>query len=187
MSVSVSTGAASSLRSSRPSPSGPDMTFSSAVMCGNRLNCWNTIPVWMRTLRICSRLRRVRWPPPRRCAGDLDRAVGGVLEEVHAAQQGGLAGSGPAEDDDDLPLVQLEVDPAQHLVVAVDLAQPGDPDHDLARHPTPPPAPRAGTEAGARRARNRWPSAPRAGSGAARTARSAPSRRARPGRRPRGS
>src|SRR5690606_25670375 len=31
---------------------GASMTFSSAVMCGNRLNCWKTMPIRLRICRI---------------------------------------------------------------------------------------------------------------------------------------
>ena len=51
----------------RPAHRGAQVTLSSAVMCGNRLNCWNTMPTSRRSRRICSRLRRVRCPPSSGC------------------------------------------------------------------------------------------------------------------------
>ena len=51
------------------------VTLSSTVMFGNRLNCWKTMPTCSRSWRICSRLRRVRCPPLEPDAGDLDRAL----------------------------------------------------------------------------------------------------------------
>ncbi len=108
------------------------VTFSSTVMFGNRLNCWKTMPTCSRSCRICSRLRRVRCPPLEPDAGHLDRALGRVLDEVHAAQHGRLAGARPAEDHHHLAPVHLQVDAADHLEVAEALVQAVDADHDVA-------------------------------------------------------
>ena len=59
-------------------------------------------------------------------SGDLDGPLGRVLQEVDAAQEGALAGAGPPEDDDHLALVDLEIDPRQHLDVAKALVEPFD-------------------------------------------------------------
>ena len=63
-------------------------TFSSAVLCGNRLNCWKTIPTRRRT-------KSSRPSVALAVAGDLlaleqDPALLGRLEQVDAAQQGHL-------------------------------------------------------------------------------------------------
>ena len=56
-------------------------------------------------------------------AAVLDRAAVGRFEAVHAAQQRGLAGAAGADDAHDLAGAHVEVDVAQHAVVAEGLAQ----------------------------------------------------------------
>ncbi len=68
-------------------------------------------------------------------AVDHDAARVDRLEQVDAAQQGRLARAGCADQADDLVLRDLEVDPAQHLVLAERLVQLLD--HDRA-HAMPP-------------------------------------------------
>ena len=63
-------------------------------------------------------------------AVDHDPAGVDRLEQVDAAQQRRLAGAGGADQADDLVLGDVEVDPAQHLVLAERLVQPFD--HDRA-------------------------------------------------------
>jgi hypothetical protein len=54
---------------------------------------------------------------------DHDLARGRLLEQVHAAQQGRLAGARGADDTDHLAAVDVEVDALEHLVVAEVLVQ----------------------------------------------------------------
>ena len=61
-------------------------------------------------------------------AGDDDPPGVDRLEQVHAAQQGRLAGARGADQADDLVLGHGEVDPAQHLELAERLVQPLDPE-----------------------------------------------------------
>ena len=99
---------------------GPDMTFSSAVMWLNRLNCWNTMPMWRRccdntasdtghhgatvrrypssspSIRTRAPIRRSRWLRQRR----------NVLLPLPAG----------ADDDHDLAFSDRQVDAAQHVV-----------------------------------------------------------------------
>ncbi len=56
-------------------------------------------------------------------AADEDLALGGLLQQVDAAQQGRLAGTGGADDADDLALADLQVDAAQDVVVPEGLVQ----------------------------------------------------------------
>ncbi len=73
---------------------GASMQFPSIVMCGNRLNSWNSIPARSRICRIFSWCRRLRaWSGSASSltpstSTDADRRL---LEEVDAAQQRGLA------------------------------------------------------------------------------------------------
>ena len=55
--------------------------------------------------------------------GHLDRALRGVLDEVHTAQHRRLAGAGPAEDDDDLAAAYLHVHALDDLQVPEGLVQ----------------------------------------------------------------
>src|SRR4029450_1298044 len=48
-------------------------------------------------------------------SGHLDRSLGGVVEEIDTPEQGRLARTRPTKDDDDLALVQIQVDAAEHL------------------------------------------------------------------------
>ena len=79
---------------------GASITLSSAVMCGNRLKAWNTMPIWAR-MRAISRggcsdgapstsSRKAGWPSMR------TEACLGHLQPVQAAQEGRLAGAGRA-------------------------------------------------------------------------------------------
>ena len=83
-------------------------TFSSALLCGNRLNCWNTIPTRRRT--------KSRSSPVRPSTRDLlplqqDAALVGRLEQVDAAKQRGLAGAAGTEHAHDRAPIHLEVTP----------------------------------------------------------------------------
>ena len=73
----------------------------------------------------------VRWPPTSRIP-PTSMSLGRILEEVHAAQQGGLPRSRPAEDHDDLALVDLHVDALEHLEVPEGLMKVLDADDGLA-------------------------------------------------------
>ena len=53
---------------------GPSMTLPSAVMCGNRLNCWNTMPIW----RGCGS-PRVELQPAGGLPGDAERLAVEVM------------------------------------------------------------------------------------------------------------
>ena len=102
------------------------VTLSSTVRCGNRLNCWKTIPM--------------RLPHPRdvgAAAGDLaaleeDPARVERLEQVDAAQQRALPAAARADHDEHLAGRDLQVDPVEHEVVAEALPHRLEPDH-LAR------------------------------------------------------
>ena len=78
----------------RPTPRScsPNSTFCRAVMCGNRLYAWNTMPM--------SRL--LVGHPGDVLAADLDPARVGVLEAGEQPQRGGLAAAGGAEQRDQL-------------------------------------------------------------------------------------
>ena len=70
--------------------------------------------------------------------GDLgvleeDAAARGLLQQVHAAQKRGLARAGRAQDHHHLAAADVQVDAAQHLVVAERLAQVLDADDGLVR------------------------------------------------------
>ncbi len=74
-------------------------------LCGNRLNCWNTIPTRRRTKSTPSALSAA-------CAGDLlaleqDPARLRRLEQVDAAQQGRLARPARADHADDLAALDV--------------------------------------------------------------------------------
>ena len=87
------------------------------VRWGNRLNCWNTMPM-RRRMSSRSQSGSVMSSPSIRIV-----PAGGLLEPVHAAQQRGLARARRADHADDLAGVHHEVDALQHLVVAEGLAQ----------------------------------------------------------------
>src|SRR5262249_62365198 len=84
------------------------VTFSSAVMCETRLNCWNTMQHSERMRAISRRGRRARRPRPCSAAHELSvdanlaPLVG--LEEVDAAQQRALARAAGAEHPANRPL-----------------------------------------------------------------------------------
>ena len=100
----------------RPSPApatAPSMTFSITLMCGNRLKAWKTRP---------SRRRIGTGSMPGigdRLAVEVDVAVVDLLEQVDAAQQRRLARARGADQRDRLVLADRQVDPAQHLALAV--------------------------------------------------------------------
>ena len=77
---------------------------------------WKTIPIPRRT-RLTSTPRAVI------LACDDDPARVDRLEQVDAAQERRLPRAGGADQADDLVLGDVEVDPAQHLVLAERLAQ----------------------------------------------------------------
>ena len=86
--------------------------LSSTVRCGNRLNCWNTIPTSERILSMLRRsLRQLD-------AVDDDVAALVDLESVDAADERRLAGAGRAEHDHHLSVLDEQVDPAEGLEVA---------------------------------------------------------------------
>ena len=125
---------------------GASVTFSSAVMCGNRLKCWNTIPISAR-LRATSR----SWQLVQLAAGlavadqlAVDRQPAGVdlLQVVDAAQERRLARARGPEQAHHLAAPDLEVDALQHLEAPEALVHALGLDHRLA-HATRrlPPAP----------------------------------------------
>ena len=85
------------------------VTFSRAVYWGKRLKLWKTRPKCRRLLGGGVGGVEERLPP------DDDAAGVGGLQEVQAAQEGGLAAAGGADDGQDLALVQREVDVFQDL------------------------------------------------------------------------
>ena len=91
---------------------GPRVTFSSTVLCANRLNDWKTMPTSARSLA-----------SPRALVGqhlavDRDRAGVDRLEPVDRAAEGRLARAARPDDDDDLALCTLVVDVLQHVEFA---------------------------------------------------------------------
>jgi hypothetical protein len=52
-----------------------------------------------------------------------DGAAGGPLQQVHAPDQGALAGAGEADDAEDLPLADIQVDVLQSVDGALALAE----------------------------------------------------------------
>src|SRR4051794_37829510 len=94
---------------------GASVTFSSTLMCGNRLKLWKTMPTSRR-----SALRSTPGPLTRSPWRRISPPWIG-LEAVDAAQQGGLAAARGADQADDLVGLDLEVDAAQDLDGAVAL------------------------------------------------------------------
>ena len=97
-------------------------------------------------------------------AGHLDRSRRGVLQEVHAAQQGALARARAAEDDDDLALQDLHVDALQDLEGPEALVEVLRPDDDLSvaltrhrAHLLPPLRPEGAGRCVPRLRCSRWP------------------------------
>ena len=88
----------------RRAATGPSIMFSSTVMCGNRLNCWNTMPMRARC-RVTCRCRSSCSRPPSSAvvpvadelAVDLDEPGVRLLQVVDAAQQRALARAGRPE------------------------------------------------------------------------------------------
>ena len=91
---------------------GPRVMLSSTVMCGNRLNDWNTMPM-RRRISFWLTPRPVISSPSRRIEPGVD-----AVEQVDAAQQGGLAAPARADQADDLVFVDGEVDAVEHVLVA---------------------------------------------------------------------
>ena len=83
---------------------GASVQFSSTVRCGNRLNCWNTMPTSRRIASIALDVVGQLDPV------DDDLAALEVLERVDAADQRRLARARGAADDDALAARDLEVD-----------------------------------------------------------------------------
>ena len=112
---------------------GASMTLPSTVMCGHRLNCWNTMP---RSRRIAVDLgERARLALParvdarsERLAVDEDLAGGRRLEVVDAAQQRALARAAGADHADHAAAMHVERDALQHLERPEALVHVGDAD-----------------------------------------------------------
>ena len=98
---------------------GASMTFSSAVMCGNRLKSWNTMPTWRadaRRSRAAAADGRAAVAGSRRPARRRSGSPRlGHLEPVEAAQQRRLAGAGRADDADHLAAGDAQADALEHL------------------------------------------------------------------------
>ena len=62
-------------------------------------------------------------------AADLQRAAVGLIQPIHAAQQGGLARTGQAQHDHKLTGFHIHVYAVQHMVGAIAFAQIADGDH----------------------------------------------------------
>ena len=105
------------LRTASSTLRGASVTLRSTVMCGNRLNAWNTMPMRRRT-RLTSTPRPVISSPSIQM-----RPASIVLEQVDAAQQRRLARPGGADQAHDLVLGDGQVDAAQHLQVVEGLVQ----------------------------------------------------------------
>ena len=98
---------------------GASITFSSAVLCGNRLKRWNTMPIWVRCLAIDRSLSSTSLPfalaVADQLAVDLDPPAVDLLEVVDAADERRLARARRADDADGLALRDVERDALQHL------------------------------------------------------------------------
>jgi hypothetical protein len=95
--------------------------FSSTDRCGNRLNDWKTIAIRERTVGVDAG------------AGDeqvVEPDLAGIdrHEQVDALEQGGLAGTGCADQAHHLVRCHVEIDPAQHALVAERLLDSADPE-----------------------------------------------------------
>ena len=74
--------------------------LASTDRCGNRLNCWNTMPMLLPGgVQVAVRVGDV-------LTADEHLALLRLLQQVDAAQQGGLARAGRADDADDLALAR---------------------------------------------------------------------------------
>jgi hypothetical protein len=106
----------------------PSITFCRiAVMCGNRLNCWNTMPTSLAHLVdalahrwSCSGMPLTTISPSWCASSRLTQRISVDLPEP----------DGPA-DDDALALHDLEVDVAQHVEIRVPLVHPDNLDRHL--------------------------------------------------------
>ena len=103
---------------------GARVRLSSTVRCGNRLNCWNTMPT-SRRMRSTVRTSRVSSMP-----STTMRALLVLLQRVDAADHRRLAGAGRAADDDALAAVDGQRDVAQHVEGAVPLVDAVEADGD---------------------------------------------------------
>ena len=105
---------------------GAIMTFCSAVLCGNRLYCWNTIDTSLRSA-IISVIGR---EPMHRVRADVDLAAVDRNQAVDAAQQRRLARARRPDDAHRLAFaLTVERDAAQHLDRAEGLVHVDEP-HD---------------------------------------------------------
>ena len=99
------------------------VTLSSTVRCGNRLNCWKTIPILCRTAETSV-------PRPRDLLTlEEDPARVERLEQVDAAQERALSASARADHDEHLARRDVQVDPVEHEVVAEALPNRLEPNH----------------------------------------------------------
>ena len=96
---------------------GARVTLSSTLMCGNRLNAWNTMPIRVRTSSASTR-GSVMSLPSSRIAAVVDR-----FQQVDAPQQRRLARAGRADQHHALVRRHRERQVPQHDVAAVGLAQ----------------------------------------------------------------
>jgi hypothetical protein len=111
--------------------------FSITVRCGKRLNCWNTMPTFSRSV-----LSDARSGPRagilvafgRERSIDPDRAALNRLERGEATQKRALPGAARPDDDQDLTCAELETDVGQDGGDSVTLDQPVDDDERLRDH-----------------------------------------------------
>ena len=108
------------LRFSPLTLTGASITFSTAVMCGNRLKRWNTMPIRDRWRAMSLSLRTCSLPLRSSIADQLtpdpDPATGQGLHLVDQPQEGGLARAAGAEQADHFPGVHRQVDAFEDLV-----------------------------------------------------------------------
>src|SRR6516162_10259956 len=121
-------------RSMRFTRTGAATMFCSTFICGKRLKLWNTMPIRSRALAISRSDMRAPAAVPvnaiaDRLAVDCDRPTLVLLEQVDAAQQGGLARTARTDHHDDLAGADCERDVAQHLDRAEALVQADDVEH----------------------------------------------------------
>ena len=87
---------------------GASITFSSTVICGHRLNCWNTMPISARTrARRGLTARSALGRGDRRARPSRTRPVARLFQQRQAAQQRRLARAAGADDADDVGLSSI--------------------------------------------------------------------------------
>ena len=148
------------LRDSPRTRYGASMTLPSTVMCGHRLNCWNTMPRSRRIRLISDERPRLALAAriaaiAQRLAVDEDVAGRRRLEVVDAAQERALARAAGADHADDVAAVNVERHALQHFERAETLVQVDDANRRHSLMALPLAVPRARMRGDARTRRHR--------------------------------